>query len=76
MQSQIKPLIFNPFFLNFPIVDHFKIASRERARHLVKKFKSNLCDIVLAGHKHKHDEGMESTHLGCRLVAAYETGLM
>lgn len=58
------------------MLDHFKIASREEARRLVKKFKQELCETVLSGHRHKHDQGMESTHLGCRLVTAYETGLM
>lgn len=58
------------------MLDHFKIASREEARRLVVKFKNELCDIVLSGHKHKHPQGMESNHLGCRLVTAYETGLM
>lgn len=76
MQSQIKPKIFNPFYLNFPLLDHFKLASREEARRLVKKFKKELCETVLRNHNHKHDQGMESNHLGCRLVTAYETGLM
>ncbi|KAH7372295.1 Dit2 protein [Pyrenochaeta sp. MPI-SDFR-AT-0127] len=76
LQSEIKPKIFNPFYLNFPMLDHFKIASREEARQLVVKFKNELCDIVLSGHKHKHSQGMDSNHLGCRLVTAYETGLI
>jgi hypothetical protein len=76
MQSELKPKIFNPFYLNFPFLDHFKLASREEARRLVVSFKKQLCEIVLSGHKHKHDEGMESSHLGCRLVTAYQEGLM
>ncbi|OAK99287.1 hypothetical protein IQ06DRAFT_356025 [Phaeosphaeriaceae sp. SRC1lsM3a] len=76
MQSEIKPKIFNPFYLNFPLLDHFKLASREEARRLVKKFKRELCETVLRAHHHKHEQGMESNHLGCRLVTAYEEGLM
>jgi hypothetical protein len=76
MQLEIKPKIFNPFYLNFPFLDHFKLASREEARRLVKKFKKELCDIVLSGHEHTHKQGMDSNHLGCRLVTAYEEGLM
>jgi hypothetical protein len=76
MQSELKPKIFNPFYLNFPFLDHFKLASREEARRLVVAFKKKLTETVLAGHKHKHDQGMESSHLGCRLVTAHEEGLM
>lgn len=76
LQSEIKPKIFNPFYLNFPILDHFKIPSREEARRLAIRFKAELTDIVLSGHKHEHPEGMDSCHLGCRLVTAYETGIM
>ncbi|KAH5299589.1 hypothetical protein HBI12_197800 [Parastagonospora nodorum] len=76
MQLQIKPKIFNPFYLNFPLLDHFKLASREEARRLVNKFKKELCEKVLSGHQHKHEKGMESNHLGCRLVTAYEQGLI
>jgi unspecific monooxygenase len=76
LQSQIKPKIFNPFYLNFPILDHFKLKSREEAKRLVKVFKRELTDLVLSGHKHRHPQGMESNHLGCRLVTAYETGII
>ncbi|KAH8708503.1 putative cytochrome P450 [Phaeosphaeriaceae sp. PMI808] len=76
MQSNIKPKIFNPFYLNFPLLDHFKIASREEVRRLVTKFKHDLCEKVLSGHQHKHNQEMKSNHLGCRLVTAYETGLI
>ncbi|KAF2475879.1 Dit2 protein [Lindgomyces ingoldianus] len=76
LQTEIKPHIFNPFYLNFPMLDHFKIASREEARRLVRKFKAELANIVLSGHHHKHPEGMDSSHLGCRLVTAYETGIL
>ncbi|KAF2278853.1 Dit2 protein [Westerdykella ornata] len=76
LQSAIKPKIFNPFYLNFPFLDHFKIPSREQARRLVIEFKAKLSDIVLSGHQHKHPEGMDSNHLGCRLVTAYETGII
>lgn len=75
LQSQIKPKIFNPFYLNFPMLDHFKIPSREKARKLVEEFKSELANIVLRGHDHKHD-GLNTTHLGCRLVSAFESGLL
>jgi hypothetical protein len=77
LQTQIKPHIFNPFYLNFPMLERwFTIPSREEAKKLVRSFKSQLADIVLSGHKHTHKDGMDTSHLGCRLVTAYEEGIM
>lgn len=77
LQTQIKPHIFNPFYLNFPMLERwFTIPSREEAKVLVRSFKSQLADIVLSGHKHVHKDGMDTSHLGCRLVTAYEEGIM
>jgi unspecific monooxygenase len=76
IQSQIKPKIFSAIYMNFPVLDRFKFARREDARRMVQKFKSLLVNYVLSSHQHKHDPATETTHLGCRLVTAYETGLL
>ncbi|KAH7122446.1 putative cytochrome P450 [Dendryphion nanum] len=74
-QSVIKPKIFDAVFMNFPILDKFKFAHREDAKEMIIKFKSQLVNYVLSAHQHKHEQGMEATNLGCRLVTAYETGI-
>jgi len=77
LQTEIKPHIFNPIHLNFPMLERwFKIPSREEARKLVVSFKRQLCEKVLEGHQHEHPKGMEESHLGCRLVTAYRTGIL
>ena len=76
-QSVIKPLVFHPIYMNFPILDKFKFAHREEGKKFIIKFKEQLVNHVLTAHKdHKHDQGMDATNLGCRLVTAYETGIL
>ena len=71
VQTQLKPHIFHPIFLNFPFLDRFKLASRQKARELVDYFHRELCGIVERSHQHEHDE--TCTHnLGCRMLAAKE----
>ncbi|EKG15133.1 Cytochrome P450, partial [Macrophomina phaseolina MS6] len=72
----VKREIFKPLFLNFPFLDRFPIASRQRARHLVDEFATQLCNTVLESHQHAHDEEMTNASAGCRLVQAYRRGLL
>jgi cytochrome P450 len=70
---QIKPRIFSPIFLNFPFLDHLNLSSRQQARDLTAKFRTELCSAVQESHAgHAHSE--ETNHLGCRMLRAYETG--
>ncbi|KAI0163833.1 Dit2 protein [Xylariaceae sp. FL1272] len=72
LQKEIKPKIFNPVHLNFPILDRFYMPSREKAKQLVKTFKSELTAIVKQGHSHRCQP--DQTNLGCRLIAAWDAG--
>ncbi|KAJ2975028.1 hypothetical protein NUW58_g8474 [Xylaria curta] len=72
LQKEIKPKIFNPIHLNFPILDWFYIPSREKAKQLVKTFKTELTALIRQGHRHECQ--LDSTNLGCRLLAAHNTG--
>ncbi|KAF2102518.1 Dit2 protein [Rhizodiscina lignyota] len=74
LQTLIKPKIFNPFFLNFPFLDRFKLRSREEARKLVQKFQQELCATVRRGHQHK-DCSLNVNSLGCRMITASESNL-
>ncbi|KAI1124425.1 Dit2 protein [Nemania abortiva] len=72
LQREIKPKIFNPFHLNFPSLDQFYIPSRETAKRLVKRFKTELASLVMQGHSHACHQ--DSSNLGCRLLSAHENG--
>jgi cytochrome P450 len=78
LQMEIKPHIFSAFYLNFPMLERwFTIPSREKAKVLVRSFKSQLVSTVLSAHnKHPHKAGMDTSDLGCRLVTAYEQGII
>ncbi|KAF2195183.1 Dit2 protein [Zopfia rhizophila CBS 207.26] len=73
-QMKIKPTIFNPVFLNFPFLDYFKFKSRQLGLELVKRFTNTLRIHVARDHNHACDH--ESGHLGCRMLGAYQTGIL
>ncbi|KAI1109088.1 Dit2 protein [Nemania sp. NC0429] len=70
LQREIKPKIFNPFYLNFPGLDKFCIPSREMAKRLVTRFKLKLASLVMQGHEHTCQP--DSSNLGCRFLSAYK----
>ncbi|KAL4981602.1 cytochrome P450 [Aspergillus falconensis] len=74
-QLLIKPKIFDPVFLNFPVLDHLPLPTRQEARKLVSGFTDELVETVRKGHT-ACDHGKDnSRYLGCRLLHAYESGL-
>ncbi|KAI8944193.1 Dit2 protein [Xylaria longipes] len=72
LQREIKPKIFNPIHLNFPNLDQLPIPSREEAKRLVGRFKTELASLVMQGHRHICQP--DSNNLGCRLLCSYENG--
>ncbi|KAI0814586.1 Dit2 protein [Xylaria sp. FL0064] len=72
LQREIKPKIFNPFHLNFPFLDRLYIPAREKAKRLVKSFKTELASQMMQSHIHECYS--DSTNLGCRLLAARANG--
>ncbi|KAF2687666.1 putative cytochrome P450 [Lentithecium fluviatile CBS 122367] len=74
LQMKIKPAIFNPIFMNFPFLDHFKLKSRLRAMEVVRYFRSTLTSHIANGHKHVCD--LESTNLACRLLGSHREGIL
>ncbi|KAL4792951.1 cytochrome P450 [Aspergillus venezuelensis] len=76
-QMRIKPKIFDPIFLNFPFLDHFNLPTRQEARKLVIEFTDKLVETVQKGHVSCHSHEKDHTkNLGCRLLAAHESGLL
>ncbi|KAF2269136.1 putative cytochrome P450 [Lojkania enalia] len=73
-QMEIKPIVFNPIFLNFPFLDHFQFKSRQMGRQLVKKFRNSLHTSIAKAHNHVCDRN--SHNLGCRLLGAHKDGLL
>ncbi|RDW61779.1 cytochrome P450 monooxygenase xanG [Aspergillus mulundensis] len=73
-QLLIKPKIFDPIFLNFPVLDYLPLPTRQDARKLVSNFTDELVDTVRRGHE-ECDHEKETKNLGCRLLHAYESGL-
>ncbi|KAL4977211.1 cytochrome P450 [Aspergillus desertorum] len=74
-QLLIKPKIFDPVFLNFPVLDRLPLATRREARELVSGFTDELVETVRKGHMTCDHERDHSRDLGCRLLHARERGL-
>ncbi|KAL2808253.1 cytochrome P450 [Aspergillus granulosus] len=74
-QMRLKPKIFDPVFLNFPILDHLRLPTRQDARRLVGEFTNELVRTVQSGHSSCHKQG-QFKNLGCRILGAFETGLL
>lgn len=77
MQLALKPHIFHPIFLSFPILDRFPalFPSRRRARKLVHEFTSHLISTFESNHVCAK-LGPQSDCLGCRILAARRDGTL
>lgn len=75
LQAKIKPIIFNPVFLNFPFLDHLPFKSRQAGRELARSFRKTLRDTIAKSHE-GHECQTDSQDLGCRLLGARREGLL
>jgi unspecific monooxygenase len=75
LQTKIKPIIFDPVFLNFPVLDHFPFKSRQAGRELARSFRKGLRDHIAKSHE-GHECSPESQDLGCRLLGSRREGLI
>ncbi|KAF3010646.1 cytochrome P450-dit2 [Curvularia kusanoi] len=73
LQMGIKPIIFNPIFMNFPFLDLLPFKSRQLGRALVKNFRSTLSNSVTRGHNHVCDP-LSQKNVACRLIGARNEG--
>jgi cytochrome P450 len=73
IQMQIKPLIFNPIFLNFPFLDHLPLKIRQLGRALNRNFRDTLRTSIKKGHNHVCDAN-DSKNVACRLLGSHSEG--
>ena len=68
----MKREIFQPVFMNFPILDRFPFPSRTRARQLVNRLRHELRSAL--GHSSPRDGASVSDGLGQRMIDAKDSG--
>jgi cytochrome P450 len=73
IQMKIKPIIFNPIFMNFPFLDHLPFKIRQLGRALNKNFRSTLRTSITKGHNHVCDPN-DHKNVACRLIGAHDEG--
>lgn len=73
VQMKIKPIIFNPIFMNFPFLDHLPLKVRQLGRALNREFRSTLRTSITKGHNHVCDS-QDHKNVACRLIGAYDEG--
>ncbi|EAW12454.1 cytochrome P450 [Aspergillus clavatus NRRL 1] len=74
IQTSLKRYLFQPIFLNFPVLDWlgWAIPSRRQARNLIQDFSTELqMQIVQA-----HPPGSSTTSVGGRLATAWRDGTL
>lgn len=75
IQMNIKPIIFNPVFLNFPFLDHLPLKMRQLGRALNRSFRDTLRTSITKGHNHVCDPN-DQKNAACRLIGAHDEGLL
>ncbi|KAK4216312.1 cytochrome P450-DIT2 [Rhypophila decipiens] len=78
LQTAVKREIFQPVFMNFPVLDRLPFPSRKRARALVAAFKNELKSALVqgggGGGGRKVSESKPKPGLGRGMLDAAETG--
>lgn len=75
IQMEIKPIIFNPVFMNFPFLDHLPLKMRQLGRTLNRNFRSTLRTSITKKHDHVCDSNNHK-NVACRLIGAYDEGIL
>ena len=73
IQMRIKPIIFNPIFMNFPFLDHLPLKIRQLGRAINREFRSTLRTSITKGHNHVCDPN-DHKNVACRLIGAHDEG--
>lgn len=73
IQMKIKPIVFDPIFMNFPLLDRFPLKIRQLGRTLNKNFRSTLRTSITKGHNHVCNS-QDNKNVACRLIGAHEEG--
>jgi cytochrome P450 len=75
IQMKLKPILFNPIFLNFPFLDHLPLKVRKLGRRLIVQFRDTLRTAVAKGHDHCCNEN-DSRSIACRLIGSHREGIL
>jgi cytochrome P450 len=75
LQMQIKPIMFNPLFLNFPFLDYLPFKVRKIGRTLNVHFRDTLRAAVKKGHDHCCNEN-DKRSVACRLIGSHREGIL
>jgi len=76
IQTQIKPIIFNPMFLNFPFLDYLPLKVRKLGRTLNVQFRDTLRTAVTKGHDHHNCNENDNRSVACRLIGSHREGVL
>ncbi|CAO2654301.1 Nn.00g110340.m01.CDS01 [Neocucurbitaria sp. VM-36] len=76
IQMKIKPIIFQPIFMNFPFLDYLPFKIRKLGRALNKQFRSTLRTAITKGHTQHVCNENDKRNVACRLIGSHREGLL
>ncbi|KAF1848413.1 Dit2 protein [Cucurbitaria berberidis CBS 394.84] len=76
VQMKIKPIIFQPVFMNFPFLDYLPFKIRKLGRVLNKQFRSTLRTAITKGHLQHVCNENDNRNVACRLIGSHREGLL
>lgn len=76
LQMGLKPIIFNPIFLNFPFLDYLPLKTRKLGRSLIAQFRKQLRATIAKGHEHHCCNENDNRSVACRLLGSHREGLL
>jgi cytochrome P450 len=76
IQMKIKPIIFQPIFMNFPFLDYLPLKVRKLGRVLNRQFRSTLRTAITKGHTQHVCNENDNRNVACRLIGSHREGLL
>ena len=76
IQMKIKPIIFQPIFMNFPFLDYLPLEVRKLGRVLSKQFRGTLRTAISKGHSQHVCNENDSRNVACRLLGSHREGIL
>jgi cytochrome P450 len=76
IQMKIKPILFNPVFLNFPFLDYLPLKVRNLGRAYNKQFRSTLRTAITKGHANHCCNENDKRSVACRLIGSHREGIL
>ncbi|OAL52031.1 Dit2 protein [Pyrenochaeta sp. DS3sAY3a] len=76
VQMAIKPIIFQPIFMNFPFLDYLPFKVRKLGRALNKQFRTTLRTAITKGHTQHVCNENDNRNVACRLIGSHREGIL